>query len=740
MAVIGKIQKNSYLLLIVIGVAMLAFIFTDTFSNIGGGDEMLDKGTIAGVPIDEQKLTELENTYVDRDRQNAAYQKNDFSREDEQNSRDKAFNEIVRTKLMDIEHEKLGILVTTEELNDMISGEHIHAWISQIAMFKDNMGQYSRDSLYKFLDNLSVEPNVTDSAQYSRWKEAKIQWVKFEQELRGARKTEKYITLVNKGLFVNSLEAKDSYTSNKETRNISFVLHKYGQITEEEVGFTLDDIRAYYEEHKNDKLYEQTVESAEINFVEFQVKANQADFEKTLEDLKTLKGAFKASTNNPYFMSLKGEDDFYTDTIGFELGTNYLELDPKQGIFKYPESIDSLIQKSEVGDVFGPFESINTETNERMLAIAKINGFELQKRAWVRHILVSNNSRTDASAKVLADSLIKVIKAKDNFVEMVEQFSDDPGSKTTGGEYKWFKRNEMVKEFDEASFNGAEGELQLVKTTYGFHIVEVLGREERKLPKLAPIRRTVRPGIETIEEVKNIAYDFISDVEEMGSDSAFYKIADEQGLVYNYSKLFITSNFVTGYDNTTEIKKFAFSKDAGEGDISEAIIDGDVIKVAVLDNIIDIGVPNFEDVEDQMKVPALQKKKADMYKEKMGGTANLNEVAGRLNGAKVQTGTIKFGANSIPGGGGNEGELVGIIFSLTEDQVGAVLKPIQGQAGIYVITLDEISPAPESEDYVIENRALLNQRRGNTDGSVMVALRKKADVKDNRQRIDARGR
>ncbi len=739
MAVIGKIQKNSYLLLIVIGLAMLAFIFTDNFKNLSGGEEPLARGTLFGQPINENELSDLEDDFVTRDRQNAAYQGKEYTSTDEDNSRDQAFNEIIRKQVMQKELDLLQLQVSSDELNDMISGNNIHPWVSQISMFKNSIGEYSRDSVVKFLDNLYQEPDGIDTALYSRWKEARKQWSTFEQELKGARTTDKYVSLVKKGIYVNSLESKNQYVANKETRGISFVLHKYGAIQESEVDFSDDDIRAYYDLHKGDREYEQTVEAAEISFVEFPVKYSQADLNNLTAEMEEMKAAFKLTDNTIYFMATKGEDKFYSDTTGFELGEEIFELNPQGQVYKYPASIDSLVQASNKGDVIGPFKSVNPETNEDMLIIAKVNGFEMQKRAWVRHILVGTSTRTEAEAKKKSDSIINVIKSKNNFVEMVELFSEDPGSKTKGGEYKWFKEGQMVPEFNDASFEGPMGKLQLVKTDYGYHIVEVLGREERKLPKLAPIRKTIKPGQETIDDMENIAYDFINNVEDLNEDSAFYKAALEKGLMTKYSKLYIASNFVTGFEETSQIKKFSFAKDASEGDISEAILDNGVIKVAYLENKIGEGVPNYDDVKDQMRIPALREKQAKKYMEVMGGTSNLNEVATKVNG-KVQSATLKFSSNAVPGAGGNEGEIVGMIFSLTKENEGAVLVPIKGEAGIYVITLDKINEAEESDDYVIEGTALLNTRTGSADGNVMRALREKANVEDNRQRIEAQGR
>ena len=744
MAVIGKIQKNSYLLLIVIGLAMLAFIFTDNFGNIGKGGETLARGTMFGESINEKELGELEESYIQKDKQNFAYQGKEFDEKALESSKDQAFNEIIRRELMDKELSALGFNVSSEELNDMISGAHIHPWVSQIAMFKNNIGEYSRDSVARFIENLEAEPDGIDTARYANWKEARTQWSEFEKELKNARSTDKYVSLIKKGIYVNTLDAKDSYLANKETRDISFVVQKYGQIPQDEVEFSDDDIRTYYNAHKTDKKFYQEVESAEIEFVEFPVNYSEEDLDRSIKEMTNLKASFEETEleNTIYFMATKGEDKIYSDSIVFELGTTEFIFDDQNKTFQYPESIDEEIQASKVGDVIGPFVSKNVETNETKLVVAKVTGFaeETQKRAWVRHILISTNSRTQDAAKSKSDSIIKVINANNNFTEMVDLYSDDPGSKASGGEYKWFKEGDMVTEFNDASFNGPKGKLQLVKTTYGYHIIEVLGRGNRKMPKLAPVRKTVKPGAETIRAVENTAYEFVNEVEDSKIDSAFYKVSNEKGLIYNYSKLYITSNFVTGFEKANKIKKFAFAKDAIDGDISEPILDNNIIKVAFIRNKISEGVPEFDDIKDQMKTPALRDKQAKLYLEKMAGSANLEEIATSLTGAKVQTANIKFGSNAIAGAGGNEGELVGTLFSLAKENEGAVLAPIQGESGVYVIVLNKINEVAETEDFTIEGTTLLNQRKGSSDGNVMRALREKAGVKDNRQIIEAQGR
>ncbi|MFK8037347.1 MAG: peptidylprolyl isomerase [Crocinitomicaceae bacterium] len=742
MAVIGKIQKNSYLLLIVIGLAMLAFIFTDSFKNFGGGVEPLASGEIAGVEMNESELNKLEEDFVNRDRQNAGYQGKEFTADDEQNSRDQAFNEIIRKALMESELTDLGLSVSSAELNDMITGNHIHPWISEIGMFKNTIGEFSRDSVVNYLEGLQSSPDGADTAVYNRWQQAKVQWKDFEKELKDARSTDKFVSLIKKGVFVNSLELKDVYNGNAQTRDISFVMQPYGSISEEEVGFSDEDIKAYYQKHKNDKVYQQTTESAEIQFVEFPVVYSQEDLTLLKAELTNLKSDFAETDNNVYFMATKGEDKFYSDTTGFELGTTEeLVIDDQSKTYQYPASIDSMVQSSEDGDVIGPFET-TTADGQLQIMIAKVNGFENQKRSWVRHILISTNERSEDVAKSLADSLVRVIKTKKNFAEMVVQFTDDPGSKENGGEYKWFKQGTMVPEFDKASFEGAMGAIQLVKTTYGYHIVEVLGREDRKLPKLAPIRKTVKPGIETIQIAENLAYDFINDLEATKDDSAFYKLAKENGLIASYVKMYLSSRYVTGFKDHQKIQKFAFSLDSEVGDISTPIFDDSKIKVAYLESKIEMGVPSFEAVKSQMRTPALREKQAAFYIDLMSGIKNINEVAQTIPNGKVQQATVTFGPATIAGVGGKENKVVGSIFSLSKENEGAMLKPIQGEAGVFLIVLNQINEVamPEGYDLTSERFAEISTRVNNVDGNVMKALRDKADIKDNRLKKAAQGR
>jgi parvulin-like peptidyl-prolyl isomerase len=97
-----------------------------------------------------------------------------------------------------------------------------------------------------------------------------------------------------------------------------------------------------------------------------------------------------------------------------------------------------------------------------------------QEYIWARQILVSS--------EITATEIINKLNQGEDFAKLAGQYSEDPGSQSSGGDLTWFPRGQMVPEFDTAAFALANiGDItqQPVKSTYGFHIIQLLGRETR---------------------------------------------------------------------------------------------------------------------------------------------------------------------------------------------------------------------------------------------------------------------
>jgi peptidyl-prolyl cis-trans isomerase D len=422
------------------------------------------------------------------------------------------------------------------------------------------------------------------------------------------------------------------------------------------------------------------------------------------------------------------------------MGTDKLTFDA--GSYTYPAVADEAIQSADSGAVVGPFIALNSK-NESISFIAKVGNFDpngSEEQAWVRHILVSNTGRTEEAAKRRADSVVTVINANNNFTDMVTEVSEDPGSISTGGEYKWFPKGRMVEAFENASFNGEKGKLQVVKTTYGYHIVEVIDRRVAKARILLPVVKNIKPSIATKQAVEDLAYEFIADLNDNQTDSAFNTVAIEKGLTVKNSNLSMKYASAIGFDKVELIKKFSFAKDAANDDISDPILDGGSYKVAILKNTMAQGVPNFEGVKNQMRYAAKKEKQAKFYMDALSGTSNLQELTAIFPELKIQNAILTYNINTITGGGGNEPEAVGAIFSLANDKVGSMLMPIEGVTGVYVVIVDEILAAPETTDFTADKLSLTTTRASGVDQAVIKALREKANVIDNRSKIDIQGR
>lgn len=731
MAVIGKIQKNSLLLLIVVGLAMLAFIFTDLRGN-GSGEEKLPTATLNGEPINEQEFEELRDNYVNRSKNEYAYQQKDWDNSAQRVAEDNAFNELIRRSLLESEFERLGIICSKAELNDMIHGDHLHPWVLQIPIFTGTNGIFSKDSVRNFITRLEVEPAGATPEDRERWLEARSQWKDFERELENARKADKYVALIKKGMYVNKLEAQNQYNANYDKKQVRFVLQRYSDIDSSEVKLSDDELKAYYDEHKNDAEYEQE-EARDIQMVSFSVAPTQADIALISEQLKEQKANFASAPNALGFVYQNSDSKFLSDSTKFRYSNgDRIAFSPQGG--SYPKAIDDEIQNAKVGDVLGPYMAFNSQAGKDEVAICRVIDLPTEKQAWVRHILISSGgTRTEEKAKEIADSLIRVIKANDNFAQLVPQVSEDPGSIDNGGEYKWFPEGMMVPTFNDASFNGAIGQLQLVKTSFGYHIVEVLGQAERKVPVLAIVTKAIKPSEESIRNVEERAFDFIYEVSNSKADSAFNKVANDSNMTVQSTRIFLSNDYVLGMKDSEKMLRFAFSRNANEGDVSDPMLDGDKYVVARIENVIAEGLPEYEDVKEIMRRPALIEKQADVYIAKMAGKGSIEDVGKVISNGGIGSAEITFDSKSIYNGGRPEPAVIGALFR--DIPVGSMTVPIKGVDGVYVFIIDSDIPANETTDLTNIAKPMTVKRVSSTDNRVIQALREKSDLQDNRRKI-----
>lgn len=726
MITIGKIREKSGLLLLVIGGALLLFILGEFVRNMGGSFvESNPRGEIYGEPIDEVRLTELIEMFTNSEKQQLAQQGREFTDQDAKNAEDKAWNEYVRQALLDREFAALGIDVNGDEVDAFIFGTN-GAQPNQMIMqyFPDSTGAgVDKNILEDFVRKADagerVQNGVDAQGQPTYFNYAEF-WANLREEIANQRKANKYVTLIERGNYVTSLEAKEDYITKNEGKNISYVFRPY--YSQETMDMTLseDQFKAYYDAHKDDAKYKQKA-SRVLQYVTMEIKPTNEDMERGIERLAKLKDAFSKSEQDSLFVTINSEDKNFNRNQTFRSA-----LTPGAP-GSYPESVDEAFQSANTGDIVGPY------VNGMRIEMAKVIGFETEKQAWVRHILITagENGISFEVAQAKADSLIEVIKEKNNFVELVKAVSEDPGSIESNGEYKWFQEGQMVPTFNDYSFNSPLNKIGSVKTNYGIHIVEVLGRREAKLPKLAMVTSSVQPSETTILSYEQQAKDFWSLADETPEE--FERVAQDSNLFVRPVTVFLENPQVSGFSPVAQnqILRFGFNKGAQVWDIGEPIKDGNRYIIVQLKKIKEEGAPDMEDARQIMETDAKNDVIAQRYLKEMNGMNDLNKLASKFN-VPVQNAEVTFAGGNI-GNSGSEPKVVGALFSGLKD--GQVTKPIAGKQGVYVVKIVETIEPMATTDYSVSKTELTTRLFSSASRNALQGLIKYADVKDYRMQV-----
>lgn len=731
MAIIGKIREKSVLLVVIIGLALVAFIL-GAYGKMGSGsDEQIGYGTVFGEMVDFKKYEEAMNLFQQQDQMQFQQQQREYTQKDQDASSDKAWNYVVESIIFEQEYEALGIDVSENELKAYLFGQDGFSVLPELQQgFTDSItGMFNYKLLEKRIQEMetSADPNV------------KKQWEDARKQFTDKRKQEKYFAIVGQGLYVTKLEAEEEYYAQNEKKAISYVVKRYSEIEDEKIKISDEELKAYYEEHKNDKKYENRSASREVRYFDVVVNPSKYDSIRFNREMIKLKNEFSAVTADSAFVLKNSMIPLY---FSDKRATAVPEDNEKaQKLQSYPKYMDTVFKTASIGQVVGPYDSKGN------VVISKVIGFT-PSRLKARHILIATNQSKDK--KVLdvkqktADSLLKLVN-KDNFSEFVTKFSDDKGSVPQGGLIDNFIEADMVPEFATFCATKPIGTIGIAKSDFGYHIIEVLERDATTLPVLASVFKTFKPSQETVDrkdsEVYSLLYKLdgkLSKIEDIRKKLAMFDtIAQQAG--YFVRPLSIQEEAPKLYGFTTplaedKILKLAFNDEAKVGDMTTSPIkDKERYVIGIVSSIREKGVPTFEDAEIAMKRDLLEEKKAKRFTAQLSKAKSLKAIAQKTR-TEIMKAEVTF-ANPQITGAGFEPEVIGSIFSGLK--AGQTTLPLKGKLGVYVIRVDKSIKAPAAADFKKEKEQLLAAAKGNIQGMVMNGLKKKAEVMDNRRFLKA---
>jgi peptidyl-prolyl cis-trans isomerase D len=710
MAVIGTIRNRfGVILLVFIGFALAAFVLGDFFKSANKmrqSDRNL-MGEVDGEKIYysqfDQKLTlNLEN-------EKRRSRKENLTNDEIFRVKEQTWNQIVEEIIMGKERAELGIDITADELLDLMQGDDPHPYVKQ--SFKDpQTGEYDPEQVRNILKNLET---FTPQQQE--------QWFNFQDQVKTDWLNKKYNSLISSGYTFPTPFVEKDFDEKKTNATVRILAYRTNN--KQKIEVSDQDYQKYYDEYKEN--YRRKEELRDLKYVIFQVNPSNDDRVATQKLVQEIATDFKKSNNAFLFANSESESS---------IDTNW----HKKGDFDI--SIDNIVfnnDNAKAGTFIAPY------FQNKIWKMGKVVKIAMRSDSLkASHILISyagarnadpkKVTRIKVQAKSLADSIYNVLKASPNRMEELMSNSDDPSADQNKGDLGWFKDGAMVPSFNEAVANAEVGDILLVESQFGYHIIKVAGKTAPiKKAKIAIITKELVPSRETNERVFADASDFqIKAV----SPKVFDTLSKSLGLgIRKAPDLTKMSARIPGLSSARHVVQWAFREDTKVNDVSEVYSFDDKYVVFLLESIKPAGLPTLDELKANIKTLVTKaikvKNNAKILNEKIG-SGDIYSIAASLD-LKVDTiPNINFAMRSVPRFGKEE-KLMGAIFAAEPKKLSKV---IEGDNAAFLFVVDEfVTPSADAKKDIYKSQLVNTFKRKLTTGEIINALKKKVEINENRK-------
>ena len=516
--------------------------------------------------------------------------------------------------------------------------------------------------------------------------------------------------MVQGGLVTTLAESEVQYHFENDKINIEYIHIPYDKISDDDVPVSEAEIEAYVKANPENYEVDPLVD---IQYVSFLEEASPEDVDAMRAALDQLKAEFGTTTDNEGFV-LDNSDTPYSDQWYY---SNTL-----------PSDITDTIPSMAVGAVYGPYESGNTM---RLTKLTETK--QMPDSVKARHILIpigynqtDSISRTREQAQAFADSLYTVLQSdRSKFVSFVEGHTSDVTSIPNGGTYDFYPYNQMVPEFRDFTFEGKKGDLGVVETQFGFHVIEI---EDQKAPvtvyRLANVSKDIEPSEATLSDVFTAGAKF----EERAKAGDFTAVAEEDGLspkpVNRIGKMDAT---IPGIGSNRTIITWAFEEDTEVGDIQRFNIAGQYAVVQLTRKSDKKALMSVAEASATVTPILRKEKKAAQIRASITGTT-MTDIASGQNVA-VKNASAVTRSNPTIADAGTEPAVVGAAFGVA---LGETTQLIDGENGVYMVKVTHKNDAPALENYNAYTTQLNANNNTVAGQGVFRALENAAEIEDNR--------
>jgi len=719
MAILSKIRDRSMFLILIVGLALFAFVLDpSSIQQFFSSDKVNAVGQINGEDIDRDEFAQ----------QVEAYRSQSNGRATQMQAVNAVWNSMLGEKVYQYQLEKAGIVVGEKDIWEAMTAL---PEIQNSPLFKNEINLFDEEKLKEYIANMKDE---ADAGNTQAW----MNWLATEKSIKQNLERQAYSSLVTVGLGASLAEGKRDYLFDNTKMDAKFVYVPYTTIPDSISLVSKDEIQAYLKE--NSKRFKPEA-SRSLKFVKFDIVPSEnddAEIKKLVDGFINDREEYSNAAKNTVNISgLKNATDYEAF-----LNDNQSDLSIDNG-YKYknqlPATIGDEIFDASVGDVVGPYN------DNGYYKISKIvEALQLPDSVKSSHIIVpyagttrSTSTKTKEEAKKTIDSVFRLVRNnKAKFTEIADEINSD-GTKGKGGDIGWVRKDQAFsagfdKDFADFIYKNKVGSIDIVETAFGFHIIRVDEQtKNQEAVKLVTFARL----IEASEETENTIFEQAETLAaNLSSDKKIEDLAEESGYkIQSAMNLKAMAESIPGLSNQRQIVNWAFNSDRELNDSKRFDVDvfGKRAYVVVSLNGItqENGVVVSSDVLLNIRPELMNKKKAALIKDKMTG-ATLEEIAASMNTNVRRVNSVTL-ASPLLSGVGNEPGVVGAMSTLNLDQVS---DKIDGQKGVFVVMVTKRDTSIELDNYETFRNKKVTDLKGRSF-QLFQALQDAADVTDNRSRF-----
>lgn len=711
MAALGKIRSKGAILVGAISLALVAFLAGDAARSCEGmkGESRQQIGEILGKKISVQDYQKLIDEYQSAIK--FTMQRDNLTDQELKQVEDQVWQQLVSNRVIEADAEKVGLTVTEKEIQNVLN-EGTNPMLVQTPFVNQQTGRFDVNALKQFFDSYN-KAKAAKSPQVEQMQPIYDYWLFVEKNLRAQLLGQKYQALLASCVLSNKAEAKMAFKDNNEESQIQLASLAYSTVKDADVKVTDDDLKAKYAELK--PAFRQNVETRDIKFVDFQIKASAADRSQVVKEMNDFQKQLASAADPAAVVSKSGSEIPY---LGLPVSNKAYQ--------QYPD-IASKIDSLSVGTT-GVVENAQDNTLNIIRVLSKA---QLADSIQFRQINIAAATPDEARAK--ADSIQKALAGGADFDALAKRYGQT-------GEKVWFtgQQYEMApsmsqdnRTFINALLNGEVNATQNLALTQGNIILQILDKKAFTTKTTAAVIKKV---VDFSKATRSNAYNKFSEFVAKSSTVAdLEKNAPKSGYqVQSLNDISTAEHYVGGIPGTRDALKWLFEAKQGEVSPLYECGNNDHLLVIALTAVHPQGYRSWDDaqVKEILKREVIKDKKAEKLMAKLKGVNSI--AAAQAKGAKVSSvNQITFAAPAfVQATGSVEPSLSGAVAGTAAGKFSKA--PVKGNAGVYVFQVVKKSMRAGSkydETLVMQQAAQANMQ---LVGNFMQDLILKAKVVDNR--------